>query len=217
MHGPRAREPERAVAGRAASVSGVEALEERWLAALGEAGSRRSLSPREALFQRSAPASHLYRVRTGAVRLERVTADGAPMTSLVAADGDFLAEASLWTERYHCDAFAEELTEVEAVPGDLWRRRLREDPDLAMLWISRLSRQIQELRTLLELRSIRSARERVLAWVEHFPERAASGRSSQRVVASQLGLRPETLYRTLGALVEEGRLQRGGRGVTSAS
>ncbi|MEL6964249.1 MAG: cyclic nucleotide-binding domain-containing protein, partial [Pseudomonadota bacterium] len=49
----------------------------------------------------------LFRVEDGLIRLVRHAADGREVTLHLAKPGDFFAEASLFSESYHCDAIAE--------------------------------------------------------------------------------------------------------------
>jgi CRP/FNR family transcriptional regulator, dissimilatory nitrate respiration regulator len=88
---------------------------------------------------------------------------------------------------------------------------MRTDPALAEAFVARLARQLQELRTRMELRNIRSARDRVLQYVRL---RAANhGRSISiegqlQDIAAEIGITREAMYRTLAALEAEGLLTR---------
>ena len=86
---------------------------------------------------------------------------------------------------------------------------LRADPALLEAFTAELARRLQALRSRLELRDIRSARERVL---QHLASAAAGtdGRSIPiegrlQDIAADLGLTREAFYRTLAALEAEGR------------
>ena len=77
--------------------------------------------------------------------------------------------------------------------------------------MARLARQLQELRARMELRNIRSARDRVLQYL-----RLRAGTHGRSIpieghlqdIASEIGMTREALYRTLAALETEGCLTR---------
>ena len=88
---------------------------------------------------------------------------------------------------------------------------LRTDPALAEAFMARLARQLQELRARMELRNIRSARERVLQYLRlragvHGRSIAIEGQFQD--IAAEIGISREALYRTLAALEAEGYLTR---------
>jgi CRP-like cAMP-binding protein len=117
----------------------------------------------------------------------------------------------LFAEKYHCDARAEGRAVVECLPAALLRQRLVEQPELALRLVARLCGQLREVRAMLELRGSRSARDRVLRYLASFGSGVAAGEVSLQTVAHQIGLRPETLYRTLALLHRSGLVARRGR------
>jgi len=77
--------------------------------------------------------------------------------------------------------------------------------------MARLARQLQELRARMELRNIRSARERVLQYLRlhagvHGRSIAIEGQLQD--IAAEIGMTREALYRTLATLETEGHLSR---------
>jgi len=88
---------------------------------------------------------------------------------------------------------------------------MRTDPALAEAFMARLAWQLQELRARMELRNIRSARDRVLQYL-----RLRAGTHGRRIaiegqlqdIAAEIGITREALYRTLAALEAEGLLTR---------
>ena len=76
---------------------------------------------------------------------------------------------------------------------------LRTDPSLAEAFMARLARQLQELRARMELRNIRSARDRVLQYLRlragvHARSIAIEGQFQD--IAAEIGMTREALYRT---------------------
>jgi CRP-like cAMP-binding protein len=177
-----------------------------------EAGSViRLLAPGELLFRQGDRAAAIYKVESGRLRLIRRTVDDHPVILHTARRGEFFAEASLFAEAYHCDAVAAEQSGVRVYPKATVMDALRTDPALAEVLMARLARQLQELRARMELRNIRSARDRVLQYL-----RLCAGIGGRSIaldgplqdIAAEIGMSREALYRTLAALEAEGHLTR---------
>ena len=175
-----------------------------------ESGSTvRVLAPGDLLFRQGDPAAAIYKVESGRLRLIRRTVDDHLVIHHTARRGEFFAEASLFAEAYHCDAVAAEQSGVRVYPKATVMDALRNDPALAEAFMARLARQLQELRALMELRNIRSARERVLQYLRlRVYGRSIAVEGQLQDIAAEIGLTREALYRTLAALEAEGCLTR---------
>src|SRR6516165_10080549 len=177
-----------------------------------EAGSAvRVLAPRELLFRQGDPAVAIYNVESGRLRLIRRTVDDHLVILHAARRGEFFAEASLFADAYHCDAVAAVPSSVRVYPKQKAMEAMRKDPALAEAFMARLARQLQELRARMELRNIRSARDRVLQYLRLCARN--DGRSialdgQLQDIAAEIGITREALYRTLSALETEGHLIR---------
>jgi CRP-like cAMP-binding protein len=163
------------------------------------------------VFRQGDPAAAVFLVETGRVRLVRVLADGLPLVLYVAEAGEGFAEASLSATHYHCDAVAETDATVLALPKADLLSALAVDPAECLALVLALAAQVRELRATLELRNIRSATARVLAWLRLH----ASGnpprmpiRRSWTQVADELGLTREAVYRALAMLERQRRISR---------
>lgn len=180
--------------------------------AIGRGVSRRALAAGEALFRQGDRTFAIFGLLDGTVRLVRHAADGRPVVLHRAEPGGTFAEAALFSEVYHCDAVADRASAVLVFPTPLLRARMAESPDLAMALAARLARQLQAVRSLAELRNIRSAEERVQA---AFALRSdASGRvrlgTTLKQFAAEIGLTHEALYRAVARLETAGRVVRDG-------
>ena len=177
-----------------------------------EAGSAvRVLAPGELLFRQGDPAVAIYKVESGRLRLIRRTVDDHLVILHTARRGEFFAEASLFADAYHCDAVAAVPSSVRVYPKQKAMEAMRKDPALAEAFMARLARQLQELRARMELRNIRSARDRVLQYLRL--RAGVQGRSipvegQLQDIAAEIGMTREALYRTLAALEAEGCLTR---------
>ena len=125
--------------------------------------------------------------------------------------GELFAEASIFSSHYHCDAIATQESEVLVYPKAEVTRKLKEEPGDLWAFAAELAHRVHDLRTRLETRQIRSARERVLQSL-----RLRCGASDTWKIdgtlkhfAEDIGLTHEALYRTLAGLEYDGRISRG--------
>lgn len=189
-----------------------------WLPlALRQASTLRRLAPGEALFRQGDRAAAIFAVERGRLLLVRQTADGRTLTLHTARAGELFAEASLFSDIYHCDAVAAAPAAVRVYPKRQLLGAIRRDPKLAEAFLALLARQVQSLRARLEQRNIRSARERVL---RHLALAADGGGRVVRLggtlmdLAAEIGLTHEALYRTLAALERDGAIARAKGSIT---
>jgi CRP-like cAMP-binding protein len=190
-----------------------DSLAARLLAALHQSRvARYRVSRGVAVFHQGDPAAAVFLVETGRVQLVRVLADGLPLVLYVAEAGDSFAEASLSAAQYHCDAVAETDAIVLALPKADLLAALAADPAKCLALALALAAQVRDLRARLELRNIRSATARVLAWLRLHasgnPPSVLTHRSWTQV-ADELGLTREAVYRALATLERHKRIIRG--------
>lgn len=180
----------------------------------GPAAWHRSLAPGETLFCQGDDTLAVFGVESGVVRLVRHASCGRTVVLYRAERGGTFAEAALFSPRYHCDAVAETASRVVGFPTALLRSRMQDCADLAMAVAARLARQVQGLRSQVELRNIRSAEDRVLAALALRGEAPGGGvelGGGLKLFAAEIGLTHEALYRTLRRLQNDGRIERRGR------
>ena len=131
--------------------------------------------------------------------------------------GETLAEASLFSPAYHCDAIASTDVLVRIYPKAALLAAFDQDPKAAQAFSATLAHQVMHLRTRIEQRNIRSARERV----RHYLKLNADGctvalRGTLKDLAAELGLTHEALYRTLAKLERSGEIKRAKGKITLA-
>jgi CRP-like cAMP-binding protein len=176
----------------------------------------RTLARGEALFRQGDPAVAIFAIETGRLRLERHTPDGRLVPLHTARAGETFAEASLFSESYHCDAIGlDSGTCVRVYPKKVVLHALGGEQSSMVGLLAAMARQLQGLRQRLEVRNVGSARERVLLALSL---RVTGSTNTVDLpaplqdFAADIGLTREALYRTLAALEQEGRLKReGGR------
>lgn len=165
------------------------------LAPLFEVAERRQIAAGAPLFHAGDRVRQMFLVVAGAVVLARVTGAGAPVVLQRAGPGAVLAEASAYAKAYHCDARAVTETLVRAVTVEEFRARLSADPGLADRWAAHLAHAVQGARQLAEIRTLRTVRERLEAWLG--AGRAMPARGAWQDLAAELAVSPEALYREL--------------------
>lgn len=172
----------------------------------------RKLKSGEALFRLGDKTTGLCEIVAGRVRLARVDRSGHEIVLHVASPGETIAEASLFSPTYHCDAIASTNATVRVYPKREVLAAFDRDPKAAQAFSATLARQVMNLRTRIEQRNIRSARERVRHYLvlnAGADQRTVELHGTIKDIAAELGLTHEALYRTLAALERAGEVKRG--------
>ena len=177
-------------------------LEPFWFAA-GLPVRRHELKSGDTLFRAGDRVSRLFFVSEGVVHLMRPLEAGSSAIMQVARQGEWLAEASLFSTRYHCDAVcARKCVSISVSKAELIAR-LKADGDQAMALARWMAIRLLELRQLHEIVRVRSAKARVLRWLEWKCDER-SGRfvldGTWTEIADELALTREALYRVVAEL-----------------
>lgn len=158
-------------------------------------GRKRTLAAGEYLFHLGEPVAALFVVLEGEVHLIRHQEDGGTIILQRASPDEILAEASLFSDRYHCDAMARTRIKVQSIPKRELLGRLRNEPDFAEAWAAHLAREIQIMRFRSEVLSLRTVASRLDAWLAWQGELPPKGEWKE--IANQIGVSPEALYREI--------------------
>lgn len=147
------------------------------------------------LFRVDDPVQSMHLIEAGSVHLVRTQKNGGQLVLQRSGAGSILAEASLFVRSYHCDARACEPTTAVLIARSAMHRRFQQDPDFAQEWTSHLSDEVRRARRRAEILSLRTVSERLDAWLAEngpLPEKG-----SWRIMASELGVSSEALYREI--------------------
>ncbi|WP_406856115.1 Crp/Fnr family transcriptional regulator [Alsobacter sp. KACC 23698] len=146
------------------------------------------------LFWRGDRVRYMHSVKWGEIQLVRHQANGAALVLQRAGRGAVVAEPSLFSPAYHCDAIASEPTLVVSVKAADLRAKLA-DVAFAQAWAAHLAGEMQAARLRAEILSLKTVAERLSAWLEFntLPDR----HGQWKVVAAQIGVSHEALYREL--------------------
>lgn len=163
------------------------------------------------LFRQGDRTVGMYFLRSGRLRMQRVTPDGGAVSLHIVRPGETCAEASLFSARYHCDMLAETDAEVWLYPKRELVKSLRGNPEDLWDFAGGLARGLQGMRQRYELKQIRSAPERVLQLLRLRCDDSGAYRAigSLKDMAAELGLTHEALYRAMAVLERGKRIRRG--------
>lgn len=153
------------------------------------------LAPDQMLFHAGDTPDSLFMVRKGVIALLRSTTQGHALVLQRAQAGQIVAEASVYSKKYHCDAVATEACELASLPKSDFLTAIDLDTSLARVWASRLAREVQIARTRAEIRTLPRVKDRLDAWLlegNMLPDKGA-----WQQVAEELGVSREALYREL--------------------
>lgn len=145
------------------------------------------------LFHQGDAIASMFLIESGEVRLLRRRPDGGAVVLQRALSGSCLAEASLFSDTYHCDAIATTRVCARMVSRREMRQLFENDQVFAAAWASHLADEVRDARLRTEILSLRTVSERLDAWV------TANGSIPQKghwkEFAQEIGTSPEALYR----------------------
>lgn len=170
----------------------------------------------ESVFRIGDPVRKLFCVIAGEVQLVRHDVRGTRII-LQRSRGGFLAEASLGSLAYHCDAVVVEAGLLLSFPLTDFRDALEQVAQFRTVWMRLLASEVRKLRAQCERLSLKNAAERIIHYIESEGSNNAITLSQTRKTwAAELGLSHEALYRTLKRLGDEGLLHIDGSRISLA-
>ncbi len=186
-------------------------------AELQAAASFKVLAAGELLFAQHERAEAVFILESGHIQLLNYTEDGQQINHYGVSTGESFAEVALFNECYVCTAIATIPSKVWLLPKQPFLIALKQHPDLTERFMEGLARRLHESKLLLELRSIRSARRRILHYLQLNVQPDGITVDFDRplkAIADDLGLTPEALSRGLKQLHKEEKIDRRKRKVT---
>ena len=171
------------------------------------ASTLRDLRPGEMLCHRGEPTKAVSVVVHGRLELSSCTCEGKRIPLYVVRSGECVSEAALFNDMSCADVIAEVQSRLHQFPKEALMRTLREHPALAAEYMTLQAKRFNLIWTTVELRAVRSARERVLQYLRTSqypcPYTVRIDRPL-KYVADELSLSHESFYRTLRQLTKEG-------------
>lgn len=119
-----------------------------------------------------------------------------------------LAEASLFSEIYHCHAEALKDSTLYQIGRTEFLKLIREDSHFALEWIRLMSRKVIQLHQRIDELLLKSPRAKIASYIIFLAELHGSPSITlpayQKAIATLLGMTQETFYRTAKELEDEG-------------
>ena len=178
--------------------------------------TRRQVKRRETLFRHGERFTSLYAIRTGVFKTRVTSEDGRDQVTGFQMAGEIIGLDGIVNDHHSCDAVALEDSEVCVMPFDRIEELSREVTALQRHVHQIMSREIvREHGVMLLLGSMR-AEERLAAFLLNLVERLhARGfsqselvlRMTREEIGSYLGLKLETVSRTLSRFAEDGTVE----------
>lgn len=158
------------------------------------------------LFQQGTPADCFYVILDGWVKIYRITPDGTEAVVGVFRRGETFAEAAIFLGgRYPVSAEAVTHARLLAIDGDSFRRRIHQEPDLALAMLASSSQHLKFLVEHIEQIKVLDAPQRVADFLlrlcgQHDGACTIELPYEKSLIAKRLGMKPESLSRALSKL-----------------
>ena len=155
-----------------------------------------------------------FLLERGAIDLMRWTEAGAAVRIHAAVSGETFAEASLFSNSYHCDAIARHASTVVRFARSEALETIRTNPEFAIALTTHLSHALRDARRIIELRSVNPLTERLYLRLADIADGAGHLPEGKEIkaVAEEIGATPEACYRALKELEKWGKITRPKRG-----
>ncbi len=155
------------------------------------------------MFLQNSKTAGLFYLQSGIVDLWRTNQHGHELIVHRASSGESFAEASLFSETFHCSASARMESVVVEIHRHAILRKLQSDIAFSNQLVHKFAQQIQTGRRKVELLSIRVAEDRIMAaLLDGFPCQDIGS------FAQLIGLAPETVYRGLAKLTKTKKIKK---------
>lgn len=186
--------------------------QEHITALIAKTGLRRSLRRQDVLLRHGDAAQQLWHVESGWVKLTRQTPDGKETITGLCAAGDFFGEAALFPHAsypYHAEVVSDEAV-VTAIPAKALREAMQQDAHLAEYLMQMLGARAAQAQLKLEHLSTLTAAQRIGCFLLRIAGEHSEGAAQLHIpvekylLASYLGMKPETFSRSLQQLKDYG-------------
>ena len=167
----------------------------------------------EYLYRSDAPFQSLYAIRTGFFKTQVLHEDGREQITGFYMMGEIIGMDAISTEHHTCDAIALEDSEVCEIPFARLEQLSRDIPALQRHLYKIMSREIVRDHGIMLLLGSMNADERLAAFLLNLSQRYASRgysannfhlRMTREEIGSYLGLKLETISRTLSKFQKDG-------------
>lgn len=166
-----------------------------------------NLNKGQILFLHEETAQRFFIITKGWIKLFRETLDGAQAVVDILTNGHLLGDTALFQDDiYPYSAEATEPCEVLSLPLSVLKHEIETNPQLALAMLSSMARYRRQQDQELEHRTIQNASQRIGCFLLRLAPQEEEGRVTlhlpydKTLVASRLGMQPETFSRALKKL-----------------
>lgn len=181
-----------------------------------------SLKNDESLFHQGGEAHSFYIVLSGSIKLFRVSPDGHAKVIEVIREGGAFAEALMFMEqiKYPLNSAAMGKTEVLVIPNHLYKEVLLANPQSGLKLMGNMAIKLHRRINEIEILTLQNTRHRLGNYLFGLASDPAASKCqltlpmAKQLIASQLGMQPETFSRLMKEMKEEGLIEVQGAQVT---
>ena len=183
----------------------------------------RSLTNGEPLFNKGDEVNHFFWLRSGLLKLYRLSPNGEEKVIEIIRPGQTFAEAILFSGKlshYPVNAAMIEAGEVWCFCCNDFRAVLEGSVETCFQLLASLSQRLHKHVNEIDRLTLQTATDRVINYLlQHKPADSNEVQllTSKQTLASQLSVKPETLSRTLKKLTQEGLITANGNIITLQS
>lgn len=168
----------------------------------------------QSLFTQGDPVTAIFWVSEGLVRLYRSSPQGDEKVIELAGAGRFFAEAALFMGgRYPVNAAAQIDTRLIAIDAQQFKAWLSQDTNRCFRLLAGMSARLHRLVNDIDRLTLMKGTDRLLQYLLDHSDPDESGRPTveleapKQVIASRIGVKPETLSRLFHKLTEQGYIE----------
>lgn len=164
------------------------------------------------LFYAGNPASGVFCILSGTVKLEVQDDEGKTQIAQVYTKGDMIGYRALFSDgHYLSSAIAVEQTELCFIPKTTIMELVKKNPDLSLKFLKQLSDDFRMMESRLHRVSANSAIERIAEALLFLRENFQDKNWTRKEISEWAGTTTETVIRTLADFESEGLIEQKGR------
>lgn len=170
----------------------------------------KSFGKEEAILHHGDPASALWLIVKGWVKLARQTPDGKETITGLCSQGDIFGEAALFPNAnypYHAESISAD-TEMAIIPAEMIRKVIQKNAALSASIMSLLNERVSQTQLKLDHMSTMSTAQRLGCFLLRLCDKGSGDSQTfqipieKHLLASYLGMKPETFSRSQQQLKE---------------
>lgn len=176
----------------------------------------------DCLFKKGEKADHIYLVNKGKITLYRLMPNGDQKVFKVFLASGVIAEMAIFMQPriYPMNAHVDQTTSLTCYNYQSFNDLFQKDPKLALKFITFISNRVGQLMNSLDiLTQVNASQRLVMHFAEIYSKQKQQGNRftlpyTKKILASQLGITPETLSRLLNKLKLSGLISESGACIT---